>query len=215
MILGGAKVADKIPLIMNMLDKADEIIIGGGMAFTFNSVINNTPIGKSLFDEEGAKLVPDILAKARSKKCNIHIPHDFICSDKIDGTGEIVLRTEEEGIDDGLIGLDIGAESAKKFVEVIKKSKTIFWNGPQGMFEQPQFASGSMAILNALMEQTKTGQSVTVAGGGDTLNLINSVEGGSDNISHVSTGGGASLELVEGKELPGIMALSDISKFVK
>ena len=111
MILGGAKVADKIQLIMNMLDKADEIIIGGGMAFTFNSVINNTPIGNSLFDEAGAKLVPDILAKARSKKCNIHIPSDFVCSDRIDGTGDIVFRTEKEGIDDGLIGLDIGEET--------------------------------------------------------------------------------------------------------
>lgn len=113
MVLGGAKVADKIKLIMNMLNIANEVIIGGGMAFTFNKVKNGTKIGNSLFDEEGAKLVPEIYKKAAEKGVKIHIPTDFICSDKLDGTGKIFSRTETEGIEDGFLGLDIGENSRK------------------------------------------------------------------------------------------------------
>lgn len=136
MVLGGAKVADKIKLIMNMINIANEIIIGGGMAFTFNKVHNGTKIGNSLFDEEGAKLVSEIYKKAEEKGVKIHIPSDFICSDKLDGSGKIVARTEVEGIEDGFLGLDIGVNTRKAFTDVLKRSRTVFWNGPQGVFEQ-------------------------------------------------------------------------------
>lgn len=130
MIMGGAKVADKIQLIKNMLDVADEMIIGGGMAFTFNKVLNGTKIGSSLFDQAGADLVPEIMELAEKKNVKIHIPTDFVCSDKLDGTGTVVTRDEKAGIEDGLMGLDIGTETAKNFASVIRGSKTVFWNGP-------------------------------------------------------------------------------------
>ena len=134
-VMGGAKVKDKIQLIMNMLDLVDEMIIGGGMAFTFNKVLNNTAIGASLYDDEGAELVPDILAKAASKGVRIHLPTDFVCGDKFAEDAQVVTRTEDQGIDDGWLGLDIGPETIKANAEVIARSKTVFWNGPQGVFE--------------------------------------------------------------------------------
>lgn len=129
-VMGGAKVKDKIQLIMNMLDLVDEMIIGGGMAFTFNKVLNGTAIGSSLFDEEGANLVPEILAKAAEKGVKVHIPSDFVCADKFEETANIVTRTEAQGIDDGWLGLDIGPETIKRNSDVIARSKTVFWNGP-------------------------------------------------------------------------------------
>lgn len=209
-ILGGAKVADKIQLIDNLLDLADEMIIGGGMAFTFNKVLNNTPIGASLYDEEGAKTVNNIMAKAQEKGVQIHIPNDFVCADKFAEDATVAYKTEEEGVPEGWLGLDIGEQTIKRFDEVIRRSNTLFWNGPSGVFEWDNFAKGSHAMLEAVTESTKNG-TVSVCGGGDTLNLLKQVEGAKENISHVSTGGGASLELVEGKELPGIKALSDIN----
>jgi len=134
-VMGGAKIKDKIQLIMNMLDIVDEMIIGGGMAFTFNNVLNDTRIGSSLFDEEGAEIVPDILAKAAEKGVRIHLPTDFVCADKFAEDANIVTRTEEQGIDDGWLGLDIGPQTIAANAEVIARSKTVFWNGPQGVFE--------------------------------------------------------------------------------
>ena len=122
-------------MIMNMLDIVDEMIIGGGMAFTFNSVLNDTRIGASLYDEEGAEIVPDILAKAASKGVKIHLPTDFVCADKFAEDANVVTRTEEECIDDGWLGLDIGPNTIASNAEVIARSKTVFWNGPQGVFE--------------------------------------------------------------------------------
>lgn len=212
-ILGGAKVADKIQLINNMLDFVDEMIIGGGMAFTFNKELNGTNIGSSLYDAEGAKTVKDLIEKAKFKGVKIHIPNDFVCGDKIDASSKVEYRTEEEGVPEGWLGLDIGDKSIKKFTDVVKRSSTIFWNGPSGVFEIDKFAKGSNALLKAVNEATKNG-AVSVCGGGDTLNLIKQNKGSSEHISHVSTGGGASLELVEGKELPGILALSDSKDFV-
>lgn len=139
-VMGGAKVKDKIQLIMNMLDLVDEMIIGGGMAFTFNKVLNGTAIGSSLFDEEGANLVPEILAKAAEKGVKVHIPSDFVCADKFEESANIVMRTETEGIDDGWLGLDIGPDTIKRNSDVIARSKTVFWNGPQGVFEMKPFS---------------------------------------------------------------------------
>ena len=194
---------------MKMLDIVDEMIIGGGMAFTFNKVINNTTIGKSLFDEEGAKIVPEIMKKAKERGVKIHLPTDYIIADKFEESAATKTRDiTREGIDDGWMGLDIGPNTIKANAEVIKRAKTVFWNGPQGVFEMAPFAKGSLAMLDEIIRATERG-ATTVAGGGDTVSLLGKVKGASEKLSHVSTGGGASLELLEGKELPGITALSD------
>ena len=129
-VMGGAKVKDKIQLIMNLLDLVDEMIIGGGMAFTFNKVLNGTDIGNSLFGEEGAAIVPQILAKAKEKGVKLHLPTDFICADKYAADAKVTTRNEQQGIEKGWLGLDIGPETIKNNSAVIARSKTIFWNGP-------------------------------------------------------------------------------------
>ena len=207
-VMGGAKVKDKIQLIYNMLDIVDEMIIGGGMAFTFDKVLNGTQIGASLFDEEGAKTVPDIMKKAAEKGVKIHLPTDYVCADKFAEDAKTVVRNNKEGIDDGWLGLDIGPDSIAANAEVIRRSKTVFWNGPQGVFEMPAFAQGSLSMLDEIINATAKG-ATSVAGGGDTVALLKKVPGSADKLSHVSTGGGASLELVEGKQLPGVVALSE------
>jgi phosphoglycerate kinase len=209
-VMGGAKVKDKIQLIYNMLDIVDEMIIGGGMAFTFDKVLNGTRIGSSLFDEEGAKTVPDIMKKAAEKGVKIHLPTDYVCADKFAEDAKTCIRNNKQGIDDGWLGLDIGPNTIKANAEVIKRSKTVFWNGPQGVFEMPAFAQGSLSMLDEIIACTKNG-GTSVAGGGDTVALLKKVKGSAEKLSHVSTGGGASLELVEGKQLPGVVALSDRS----
>ena len=208
-VMGGAKVKDKIQLIYNMLDIVDEMIIGGGMAFTFDKVINGTAIGASLFDEEGAKTVPDIMKKAAEKGVKIHLPTDYVCADKFSEDAKTMVRKCNEGIDDGWLGLDIGPDTIKSNAEVIRRSKTVFWNGPQGVFEIPAFAAGSLSMLDEIINMTGNG-GTSVAGGGDTVALLKKVPGSAEKLSHVSTGGGASLELVEGKQLPGVVALSEI-----
>lgn len=204
-ILGGAKVADKIQLITNLLEKVDSIIIGGGMAFTFLKVLHDMPIGNSLYDEEGAKIVKDLMKKAESKKVVVHLPEDFVLGDKFAADAHVSTATLKNGISNGLMGLDIGEQSAKKFADVIKSAKTIVWNGPAGVFEFDSFSKGTKALLDAVVEATNNG-ATTIVGGGDTATAVekwNAV----DRVSHVSTGGGASLELLEGKDLPGVSAL--------
>jgi len=200
--------SDKIQLIENLLDKVNGLIIGGGMAFTFLKVKDNMKIGKSLFDAEGSKSIQKILDKAKSKNVEIHLPVDFIVANdaKSKDTKE---ATKENGIDDDYMGLDIGNESVKNFTEVIKQAKTIVWNGPMGVFEQDQFANGTKDLLKVVAEQTKQ-KAATIIGGGDTATACAKF-GFVDQMSHVSTGGGASLELLEGKDLPGVTGLSDKS----
>ncbi|CAF1095799.1 unnamed protein product [Adineta steineri] len=207
-ILGGAKVSDKIQLIENLLDKVNALIIGGGMAYTFLKEKDNMKIGKSLYDTEGAKSIQKILEKAKSKNVEIHLPVDFIVANDLKSK-DTKEATKESGIEDDLMGLDIGKESIKQFTEVIKKAKTIVWNGPMGVFEQDQFANGTKELLKVVGEQTKNNCS-TIIGGGDTATACAKF-GFSDQMSHVSTGGGASLELLEGKDLPGVTGLSDKS----
>jgi len=206
-VMGGAKVKDKIQLIYNMLDIVDEMIIGGGMAFTFDKVLNGTHIGSSLFDEEGAATVPDIMKKAQEKGVKIHLPTDYVCADKFAEDAQTMIRTTSEGIDEGWLGLDVGPKTIAANAEVIRRSRTIFWNGPQGVFEMPAFAQGSLSMLDEIINATAAG-ATSVAGGGDTVALLKNVKGSAEKLSHVSTGGGASLELVEGKQLPGVVALS-------
>jgi len=206
-ILGGAKVSDKIQLIMNLLDKVDKIIVGGGMAYTFLKVSDNMSIGSSLYDEEGAKIVPDIIEKAKSKGVEIILPVDFVISSKFGEDGEIKSSTKAEGIPDGFMGLDCGPESKKLNAEAVAASKTIIWNGPMGVFEMASFEAGTKELMDAVVTATAAGV-VTVIGGGDTATACKKY-GTEDKVTHCSTGGGASLELLEGKNLPGVAALSD------
>ena len=185
-ILGGAKVSDKIKLIENLLEKVDELIIGGGMAFTFLKEKDKMQIGKSIYDAEGAKSIATILDKARNKNVQIHLPIDFIIAKdmKSKETKEI---TKEEGISGNFCGFDIGEESIKNFINVIQYAKTIVWNGPMGVFEQDQFANGTRKLLEAVAERTKD-KTITIIGGGDTATACSKF-GFLDRMNHVSTGG--------------------------
>jgi len=206
-ILGGAKVADKIQLIENLIDKVDEMIIGGGMAYTFLKVTEDMPIGDSLFDPEGAKIVPKLMEKAKAKGVKMHLPVDFVTADKFSADAKVgEASIEGGGIPDGWMGLDAGPKSIAKMTEVVKGAKQIVWNGPAGVFEFEAFAKGTKALMDAAVAKTAEG-GVVVIGGGDTATCA-AKWGTEDKLSHVSTGGGASLELMEGKELPGVAALS-------
>lgn len=207
-ILGGAKVADKIPLIQNLLDLADEIIIGGGMAYTFKKVNEGMEIGESLFDPEGAKMVPALLAKAQERGVKIHLPVDFVCADEFAPGAKTCAATAEEGVPVGWMGLDCGPKSAAIFDEVIGRAGTIIWNGPAGVFEFDAFAAGTKAMAAAVARATAAG-AVSVVGGGDTATAAKKF-GVADQVTHCSTGGGASLELLEGKVLPGVANLDDL-----
>jgi len=206
-ILGGAKVADKIPLIRNLLDQADEIIVGGGMAYTFLKVLNAMPIGDSLFDPEGAKIVTELMEKAKEKGVKIHLPVDFICADKFDPEAATKSSEAAQGIPDGWMGLDCGPKSIALFTAVIARAKTIVWNGPSGVFEFEKFAAGTKAVAEAVASATANG-ATSVVGGGDTATAAKKFQV-VDKVTHASTGGGASLELLEGKTLPGVANLND------
>jgi len=210
-ILGGAKIKDKIPLINNLIEKSDEIIIGGGMSFTFKKVLENMPIGTSLFDEEGAKIVPELMAKAKAKGVKITLPTDFVTADRFPGSADDIaamkmgVADDKSGVPDGWMGLDAGPKSRELFAEVIARSNTIIWNGPPGVFEVAQFAEGTKAMAVAFAAATGRG-AITVVGGGDTATAAKKAKI-VDKVSHCSTGGGASLEFLEGKALPGVVFL--------
>lgn len=206
-ILGGAKVADKIQLIENLLDKVDEMIIGGGMAFTFLKQLNGMKIGSSLFDEEGSKIVDKLMEKAKKNGVKIHLPVDVVTASKFAEDAEVGSATIASGIPDGWLGLDVGPVTSTQFAEPIARAKVIVWNGPMGVFEFPNFAKGTISVMDGVVEATKKG-TVTIIGGGDTATCC-AKWNTEDKVSHVSTGGGASLELLEGKVLPGVAALSD------
>ena len=208
-ILGGAKIADKIPLIKNLIEKADTIIIGGGMSYTFKKVMLGMEIGNSLFDAEGAKLVLELVEKAKARGVKLLLPVDHICGDAFPKSPEtpvnVQLRTDAQGIPAGWLGLDVGPETQKLFTEAILASKTIIWNGPAGVFEDDRFATGTKLMAEAIAQATKAG-AVTVVGGGDTATAAKKFKV-AKVVTHCSTGGGASLELLEGKILPGVAAL--------
>jgi len=206
-ILGGAKVSDKILLIKNMIDKVDKLIIGGGMAFTFLKVTSSMAIGSSLYDEEGSKIVGEIMEKAKAKGVEIILPCDFVCSSKFGEDGEIKPGDLASGVPDGFMGLDCGPESSKRNAEAVKSAKTILWNGPMGVFEMGKFESGTKTLMDEVVAATAAG-TVTVIGGGDTATACKKYDT-ETKVTHCSTGGGASLELLEGKDLPGVQALDD------
>ncbi|MGE5436236.1 MAG: phosphoglycerate kinase [Syntrophothermus sp.] len=204
-ILGGSKISGKIDVIMNLLDKVDTLIIGGGMAFTFYKA-QGKEIGKSILEEEKIDLAKEVLEKVKGSKINFLLPVDVVVADEFKNESPSqVVKTD--AIPAEKMGLDIGPESVELFKNEIKKAKTIVWNGPMGVFEMDNFAKGTFAIAQALADATKNG-AITVIGGGDSAAAI-SKAGLEDKVSHVSTGGGASLEFLEGKVLPGVAALSE------
>jgi phosphoglycerate kinase len=205
-ILGGAKVSDKIQLIDNLLDKVNTLVICGGMAFTFKKTLEGVKIGDSLFDEGGSKNVGALMEKAKKNNVKVVLPCDYIIADKFDKDANTDTTTDEKGVPDGWMALDCGEESIKRYVEAIQEAKTILWNGPAGVFEFEKFANGTKKTLDAAVEAAQKGQ-IVIIGGGDTATVA-AKYGVEDKLSHVSTGGGASLELLEGKELPGVAALS-------
>jgi len=209
-ILGGAKVSDKIKLIINLLDQVDEMIIGGGMAFTFKHYMQNMKIGASLFEESAKDIVHDVVEKAKQKNVKLHFPVDYITADGFKENANTSTATDKDGIPDGWMGLDVGAESNKIFRDAVLRAKTIVWNGPAGVFEWKAFAVGTKSLMDAVIEAT-AGGAVSIIGGGDTATAAADF-GAESKVSHVSTGGGASLELLEGKVLPGVVALSDSKK---
>jgi len=202
-ILGGAKVSSKIGVIENILDKVDHIIIGGGMTFTFVKALGGK-IGNSLVEDDKISLALDILALAKAKNVEIHLPVDAIIADDFNNNATTQEVNTSE-IPDGWMGLDSGSKTAEKFAKVIAKSKTILWNGPLGVFEMENFSKGTIALGNAIAEATANG-AFSLVGGGDSVAAVKQF-GFADKVSYVSTGGGAMLEMIEGKTLPRIEAI--------
>jgi phosphoglycerate kinase len=204
-VMGGSKISDKIMVIENLLDRVDNLIIGGGMSYTFAKALGGS-IGKSLCENDKLDLALSLIEKAKAKGVNLILPVDTVIADDFNNNAK--TQTVKRGtIPDGWEGLDIGPESRKLFSETVLNSKTILWNGPMGVFEFPNFAHGTVAIANAVKDATKKG-AFSLIGGGDSAAAINNL-GFGDDVSYVSTGGGALLEYMEGKPLPGVVALEN------
>ena len=201
-ILGGAKVSDKIAVIEQLLEKVDNLIIGGGMAYTFLKA-QGYEIGTSLVEEEKVEYAKEMMEKAKAKGVKLLLPIDNAVADKFADVAPVI--TEDANIPEGFMGLDIGPKTIEEYVNTVNASKTIVWNGPMGVFEFENFANGTLAVAKAMAALT---DATTVIGGGDSAAAVNQL-GFGDKMTHVSTGGGASLEFLEGKELPGIVALDN------
>ncbi len=201
-IMGGAKVGDKIPVIENLLKKVDTLIIGGGMAYTFFRSMGFT-IGTSILDEGNIDLAGKLLKKAEEAGVKLLLPVDVVCADRFENDARTLI-TDRENIPDDMMGMDIGPKTVELYTEALKTAGTIVWNGPMGVFEMPAFAKGTKAVAEALAES----DAVTVIGGGDSAAAVEQF-GLADKMSHISTGGGASLEFLEGKTLPGIAVIED------
>jgi phosphoglycerate kinase len=202
-VMGGAKVSDKILLIESLISKADNILIGGGMAYTFFKAMNGN-IGSSLVEEDKLDLAKNLLQQAKEKNCNLLLPVDSIAADKFDNDAN-TTEVDNTNISPGWMGLDIGPKATKEFCEIISKSRAILWNGPMGVFEMDRFETGTRKMAEAIAEATTNG-AYSLIGGGDSAAAINKFRL-STKVSYVSTGGGALLEYVEGKELPGVKAI--------
>ncbi len=202
-IVGGAKVSDKILIIENLLNTADHIIIGGGMAYTFE-VARGGNIGNSLFEADRVATCKEILEKAAAKGVQIHLPVDSVCADNFSNDANTGISKSGD-ISEGWMGLDIGPQASVAFAEVLKTSKTILWNGPMGVFEMSNFENGTKAVAEAVVDATKSG-AFSLIGGGDSSAAVKKF-GFTEDVSYVSTGGGALLEFFEGKDLPGIIAI--------
>ncbi|MDR6562840.1 MULTISPECIES: phosphoglycerate kinase [unclassified Arcicella] len=203
-IMGGSKVSDKILIIERLLDKVDNLIIGGGMTYTF-VLAEGGKIGNSISEPDKVELAKEILIKAKEKGVNVYMPVDNLCADKFSNDAERQV-VASGAIPDGWQGLDIGPETAEIFKKVIEASKTVLWNGPMGVFEFPNFAAGTNAIADSVVNATEENGAFSLIGGGDSASAVNNA-GYGDRVSYVSTGGGALLEYMEGKVLPGVAAL--------
>jgi phosphoglycerate kinase len=201
-ILGGAKVSDKIKVINNLMDQVDTLIIGGGMSYTFLKAMEYT-VGSSLLEEDKVEFAKEMVEKATEKGIKFLLPIDHVAAKKF-GADADAIATEDANIPDGFMGLDIGPKTSELFKSEVKKAKTVIWNGPVGVFEFEKFAEGTKAIAKALSEI----DAITIIGGGDSAAAVNLL-GYGERMSHISTGGGASLEFLEGRELPGIAALDE------
>jgi phosphoglycerate kinase len=217
-ILGGAKVSDKIQVIDRLLDRADALLVGGAMTYTF-ALAQGNQVGKSLVEPDSTRVAQAALDKARAREVEFLLPIDNVVArpvktDKLDKKGKPVIAWQEPRIIDGTeipedeAGLDIGPKTIERYAEVIRDAKTILWNGPMGMFEDPRFAEGTFAVARAVVEATQRGGAKSIIGGGDSVKALNK-SGLADQVTFASTGGGASLEFLEGRELPGVAALTD------
>jgi phosphoglycerate kinase len=201
-VLGGAKISGKIDVLTNLMDKADAILVGGGMAYTF-FVAQGQSVGNSLVEDSKVDLAREILAQAKQAGVDFLLPVDNVVADAFSADANTKIA-EGGAIPDGWEGLDIGPKTIAAFTEALRKARTVVWNGPLGCFEMEPFAAGTMAIAKAIAEV----DGVKIIGGGDSVSAINR-SGVADKMTHISTGGGASLELLEGKELPGVAVLSN------
>jgi phosphoglycerate kinase len=203
-ILGGAKVSDKIPVITHLLDKVDSLIIGGGMAYTFLKALGEQ-VGKSLVEEDKLELARQLLQEAKTRKLKLLLPVDHVAAEKIDMNARITRVDQGQPIPANLMGLDIGPKTIEMFEEEIARARTILWNGPMGVFEVSPFARGTFQIARAIADNPGA---LSIVGGGDSVSAVRAA-GVAEKITHISTGGGASLEFLEGKKLPGVEALTD------
>ena len=203
-ILGGAKVSDKIPVITNLMHKVDSLIIGGGMAYTFLKALGEQ-VGKSLVEEDKIELARQLLQEAKTRKLKFLLPVDHVAADKIDINTHVQKIDQGQAIPAGMMALDIGPKTVEIFSEEISRARTIVWNGPMGVFEVAPFAKGTFAVAKTVADNAGA---TTIVGGGDSVSAVHAA-GVADKITHISTGGGASLEFLEGKKLPGVEALTD------
>ncbi|PYX20833.1 MAG: phosphoglycerate kinase [Acidobacteria bacterium] len=203
-ILGGAKVSDKIPVITHLMDKVDSLIIGGGMAYTFLKALGE-PVGKSLVEDDKLELAKHLLQEAKTRKLKLLLPVDHIAADKVDANAHVTKVEQGQPIPSHLMALDIGPKTIEIFEEEIARARTILWNGPMGVFEVSPFARGTFKVARAVADNPGA---LSIVGGGDSVSAVRAA-GVADKITHISTGGGASLEFLEGKKLPGVEALTD------
>ena len=203
-ILGGAKVSDKIPVIKNLLDKVDSLIIGGGMAYTFLKALGEQ-VGKSLVEEDKLELAKQLLQETKTRKLKFLLPVDHLAADKIDVNAHVTKVDQGQPIPPNLMALDIGPKTIELFSEEISRARTIVWNGPMGVFEVSPFSRGTFQVARAVADNAGA---TSIVGGGDSVSAVRSA-GVADKITHISTGGGASLEFLEGKKLPGVEALTN------
>jgi phosphoglycerate kinase len=203
-ILGGAKVSDKINVIKNLMNKVDTLIIGGGMAYTFLKA-QGEQVGKSLVEEDKIDLARQLLQDAKAHKLKFLLPTDHVVAERVDANATAKVINDGEQIPANMMALDIGPKTVEAFVEEVSRARTIIWNGPMGVFELPPFAKGTFRVANAVAENAGA---TSIVGGGDSVAAVNAA-GVADKITHISTGGGASLEFLEGKKLPGVEALTN------
>ncbi len=203
-ILGGAKVSDKIPVITHLMDKVDSLIIGGGMAYTFLKALGEQ-VGKSLVEDDKIELAKHLLQEAKTRKLKLLLPIDHLAADKVDPNAHVTKVDQGQPIPANLMALDIGPKTVELFEEEIARARTILWNGPMGVFEVPAFARGTYKVARAVADNPGA---LSIVGGGDSVSAVRAA-GVADKITHISTGGGASLEFLEGKKLPGVDALTD------